>query len=68
VQFVGELDQILARPEFVRPPLVIRVKEVRGRFSTDIVLNHGDADKLLGIKDGLELLMNTGRILVRPSL
>lgn len=68
VQFVNELDRILARPEFVRPPLIISVKEVRGKFGTDIVLNHGDADRLLGMKDGLELLMNAGRILVRPSL
>ena len=68
VQFVGELDRILARPEFARPPLVIRVKEVRGKFGTDIVLDQGDADKLLGMRDGLELLMNAGRILVRPSL
>jgi len=67
VQFVGALGQVLARPEFGQP-LVLRVREVRGKLGTDIVLARGDADKLRGMKDGLEFLMDTGRILVKLAL
>ena len=68
VQFVGGLDQVLSRPEFMRPPLVLKVKEARGKLGTDMVLGRGDADKVRGMKDGLEFLMNSGRILVKLAL
>ncbi len=64
VQFVGALGQLLAQPEFGQP-LVLRVKEVRGKFGADIVLSRGDAGRLKGMKDGLEFLMDAGRFLVR---
>jgi hypothetical protein len=68
VQFVGTLDQVLARPEFAKLPLVLKVKEVRGKLGTDIVLGRGDADEVKGMKDGLEFLMDAGRILVKLVL
>ena len=68
VQFVGALDHVLSRPEFRRPPLVLEVKEARGKLGTDVVLGRGDADKVRGMKDGLEFLMNSGRILVKLAL
>jgi len=68
VQFVGALDQVLARPEFARPPLVLKVKEVHGKLGADIVLGRGDANKIKWLKDGFKFLMNAGRILVKLSL
>ena len=65
VQFIATLNQVLARPEFARPPLVLRVKEVHGKLGTDIVLGRGDADEVSGMKDGLEFLIDAGRILVK---
>ncbi len=67
VQFVSTLSQVLARPEFGQP-LVVKVRNVRGRLDADIVLARWDADKLKGMKDGLEFLMDTGRILVKLAL
>ena len=66
LQYVGTLDQVRARPEFGQP-LVLRVREVRGRLGTDMVLARGDADQLKGMEDGLEFLMGSGRVLVKLS-
>jgi hypothetical protein len=67
VQFVGTLSQVLARPEFGQP-LVLKIRESRGKFGADIVVARGDADKLKGMRDGLEFLMDTGRIIVKLAL
>jgi hypothetical protein len=66
VQFVGALDRLLARPEFGRPPLVLRVKKSDGRLGTDIVLGRAEADRVMWLKDDFRFLMDAGRILVRP--
>jgi hypothetical protein len=65
VQFVGTLDRLLDRPEFVRPPLVLRVRKVRGRLGTDIVIGRADADRVEWLTDEFRFLMDAGRILVR---
>ena len=67
VQYVGTLDQVLARPDFGQP-LVLRVREARGKFGTDIVLARGDADQLRRMGDGLVFLMGTGRVLVKSAI
>jgi hypothetical protein len=68
VQFVSALDQILARPEFAKQPLVLKVKEMRGKLGADIVLGRGDVDKVKWLKDGFKFLMDAGRILVKLVL
>jgi hypothetical protein len=68
VQFVNSLDQILARPEFARQPLVLKVKEVRGKLGADIVIGRNDADKLKWLKDGAKFLLDAGRFLVKLML
>ncbi|MCX6840762.1 MAG: hypothetical protein NTX53_00465 [candidate division WOR-3 bacterium] len=68
VQFVGALDQVLARPEFAKQPLVLKVKEARGKLGADIVLGHGDVNKIKWLKDGFKFLMDAGRILVKLVL
>jgi len=67
VQYVGALDQILARPD-VGQPLVLRVREVRGKLGTDIVLARADAGIVREMKDGLDFLVNSGRVLVKSAL
>ena len=66
VQYVGTLAQVQARPDFGQP-LVLRVREVRGKLGTDIVLARGDADQLRRMEDGLAFLIGTGRVLVKLS-
>jgi len=67
VQYLGTLDQVLARPDFGQP-MVLRVREVRGKLGADIVLAHGDAEQLKRIEDGLGFLMGTGRVIVELAL
>jgi len=67
VQYVGSLGPILARPEFGQP-LVLKVKAARGKLGADIVLARGDAHMLKGMKDGLEFLIDGGRILTKLAL
>jgi hypothetical protein len=68
VQFVGALDQILARPEFGKQPLLLKVKQVTGALGADIVLGSADAGKLKWLKDGAKFLFNAGRFLVKLML
>jgi hypothetical protein len=68
VQFVNRLDEILARPEFAKSPLVLKVREVRGKLGADIVLGRGDVDKVKWLKDGFKFLMDAGRFLVKLVL
>jgi hypothetical protein len=68
VQFVSALYQVLARPEFAKQPLVLKVKGMRGKFGADIVLSRGDVDRVRWLKDGFKILMDAGRILVKLAL
>jgi hypothetical protein len=67
VQYVGALDQIPARPD-IGQPMMLRVREVRGKLGTDIVLARADAGTLREMKDALEFLVNSGRVLVKLTL
>jgi hypothetical protein len=68
VQYVNKLDEILNRPEFAKQPLVLKVKQWRGRLGADIVLGKGDSDKLKWLKDGARFLFEAGRVLVKLLL
>ena len=67
VQYVRTLGQVEARPDFGQP-LVLRIREVRGKLGTDVVLTRGDADQLERAKDGLAFLLGTGRVLIKSAL
>jgi hypothetical protein len=45
--------------------MVLRVREVRGKLGADIVLARADAGMLREMKDGLEFLVSSGRVLVK---
>lgn len=68
VQFVSQLDKILARPEFARQPLVLKAREIRGKLGADIVVGRGDVEKLKWLKDGAKFLFDAGRFLVKLML
>ncbi len=68
MQFISDLDKVLTRPEFATSPLVLKVKEVRGKLGADIVLGRKDADKLKWLKDGFKYLLEAGRFLVKVLL
>ncbi|OYD15627.1 hypothetical protein CH330_05180 [candidate division WOR-3 bacterium JGI_Cruoil_03_51_56] len=68
LQFISDLDKLLARPELATNPLVLEVKQVRGKLGTDIVLGPKDARQLKWLKDGFKYLLDAGRILVRVRL
>jgi hypothetical protein len=67
VQYVGEFDQFLGRTDLGQP-LTLRIREARGRLGSDAVLGRADASLLQGVKDGLELLLSTGRIIIRLKM
>ena len=67
VQYVGALDHFPAHPD-IGQPMVLRVRDVRGKLGTDIVLARADASTLREMKDGLEFLANSGRVLVKLTL
>lgn len=68
VHYISKLDEILSRPEFANQPLVLKVKQVRGRLGTDMVLSKEDADKFKRIKDGARFLLDAGRLLIKLLL
>ena len=68
LRFIQDLDRVLARPEFARRPLVLRVRQVTGRLGTDIILGSADADKLNWLKDGFKYVTGIGRFLLRVLL
>ena len=65
VQFVARLDQVLASPDFAKSPLVLKVRQVRGKLGTDVVLGRADADNLSGMKEALHTFLVGHRIFVR---
>jgi hypothetical protein len=67
-QFISDLDRVLARPEFAKSPLVLKVRQVTGRLGSDIVLGIKDADKLKWLKDGFKYLLEAGRFVLRILL
>lgn len=68
VHYVRQLDEILNRPEFSRQPLVVRLRQIRGRVGADIVLSRQDADRLRWLKDGARFLLEAGRLIVKLAL
>jgi len=68
LHYINRLDEIIARPEFARQPLVLKIKQVRGKLGADIVLSKQDADRLKWLKDGARFLFDAGRFLVKLLL
>lgn len=68
VRYIGRLDALLSRPEFARQPLVLKIKQVRGKLGADIILGKEDADKLKWLKQGARLLFDAGRFFVKLLL
>jgi hypothetical protein len=67
VQYLGKLDQLLGRPD-LGPTLTLRIRETRGKFGSDAVLGRADASLLREVRDGLEFLLGSGRIIVKSKL
>ncbi len=68
VQYINRLDEILARPEFANQPLVLKIKQARGKLGSDIILKKEDADKLKWLKEGARFLFEAGRFIVKLLL
>ena len=68
LEFIADLDRVLARPEFAQAPFVLKVRQVTGRLGTDIVIGRGDADKLKWLKEGFKYLVGAGRFLLKVLL
>lgn len=64
MQFISDLDQVLAQPLFSQSPLVVNVRQVTGQFGSDIVLGQEESDTLGWLKAGLPFLMSAGRFLL----
>ncbi|MEO0077554.1 MAG: hypothetical protein ABIK86_00940 [candidate division WOR-3 bacterium] len=68
VQFIRALDEVLANKKLGNQPLVLKVKQVRGKLGADIVISRVDADKLKWLKDGARYLFDAGRFIVKLML
>ncbi|MEO0081523.1 MAG: hypothetical protein ABIL25_04415 [candidate division WOR-3 bacterium] len=68
IRFINDLDKVLSRPELTRLPLVLKVKEVRGKLGADIIIGRQDAEKLKWLKDGFKYLVGAGRFLLKVLL
>lgn len=68
VHYIRQLDELLNRPEFSRQPLVVKLRQIRGRLGADIVLSRQDADRLRWLKDGARFLLEAGRLIIRLAL
>ncbi len=68
VQFIRALDEVLANKKLGNQPLVLKVKQIRGKLGSDIVIGKLDADKLKWLKDGARYLFDAGRFLVKLML
>ena len=67
-QFISDLDRVLARSDFSGNPLVLKVRQVTGKFGSDIILAGKDADKLKWLKDGFKYVVGIGRFLLKVLL
>lgn len=68
MQFISDLDRVLAAPQLAGNPLVLKVRQVTGKLGADIILGSGDADKLKWLKDGFKILLGAGRLLLKVLL
>lgn len=68
LNYIAKLDEILSRPEFSKQPLVLRIKQVRGKMGSDIVISREDAGKLKWLRQGAKFLFEAGRFIVRLLL
>ncbi|MBN2464219.1 hypothetical protein JXD38_01150 [candidate division WOR-3 bacterium] len=67
VQYVGEFDRILGRPDLGQP-LTLRVREAHGKSGSDAVLGRADAGLLREMPAVLEFLLGRGRIIIKTTL
>lgn len=68
LSFVADLNKVLSRPELSGVPLVLKVKQITGKFGADIVLGDQEADKVKWLKDGFKFLVGAGRFLLKVLL
>lgn len=65
VQYIKSLDKILVTPELKDNPIIIKIKEIRGRLDSDIVITKEDADRYKWLKDVFQFLLKTGRTFIK---
>ncbi len=65
VQYIKSLDKILANPDLKDNPIIIKIKAIRGKLDSDIVISKEDADKFKWLKDAFRFLFNAGRTFIK---
>jgi len=65
VQYIQEMDEILEDPDLKDNPLVIKVKDIRGKLGSDIVISNKNADRYKWLKDAFHFLMDAGRTFIK---
>jgi hypothetical protein len=68
VQFVDDLSSILNNPQLGSNPLVIKVKEIAGKYLTDYVIPADQVTILDGLKAAWPYLLKAGRFLLNLAL
>jgi hypothetical protein len=65
VQYVKSLDKILTNPDLQNNPIIIKVKELRGKLDSDIVISNENANKYKWLKDTFQFLLKAGRTFIQ---
>lgn len=65
VQYIKSLDKILTNPDLKNNPIIIKVKELRGKLDSDIVISNENADKYKWLKDAFQFLLKAGRTFIQ---
>lgn len=65
IQYVKSLDRILENPDLKNNPVIIKIKEIRGKLDGDIVISKENADKYKWLKDTFKFLLNAGRTFIK---
>lgn len=64
IQFVENLNEVLANPELAKNPLVIKVKEFQGKYLSDYTIPKEQADLLQTLKAAVPYLLKAGRFIL----
>lgn len=65
IQYIKSLDRILENSDLKNNPIIIKIKEIRGKLDGDIVISKENADKYKWLKDTFKFLLNAGRTFIK---
>jgi hypothetical protein len=65
IQYIGNLDKILENPDLKDNPLIIKVKDIRGKLESDIIISKENSERFKWLKDAFQFLLVAGRTFIK---